>query len=134
MRPLREWVHRLRERCGRSRAIVTSKRNCRLHMELAAEEARRRGESPERAARRPRLKAGNLQRAMEALRDQRGLPWLEDMARDLRYGCRMLARNRDSPSSRSSRWRSASAPTPRSSASPTRCCSGRSRCPGPPSC
>jgi len=30
---------------------------------------------------------------MEALRDQRGLPWLDDLARDLAYGCRMLARN-----------------------------------------
>jgi hypothetical protein len=30
---------------------------------------------------------------MEALRDQRGLPWLRDLASDLRYGCRMLAKN-----------------------------------------
>ncbi len=30
---------------------------------------------------------------MEALRDQRGLPWLDDLVRDLRYGCRMLASN-----------------------------------------
>ena len=31
--------------------------------------------------------------AMEAHRDQRGLPWLEDLACDLRYAWRMLARN-----------------------------------------
>ena len=37
--------------------------------------------------------AGGIAQAMEALRDQRGLPWLADLARDLRYGCRMLARN-----------------------------------------
>ena len=30
---------------------------------------------------------------MEALRDQRGLPWLQDLASDVRYGCRMLAKN-----------------------------------------
>jgi hypothetical protein len=31
---------------------------------------------------------------MEALRDQRGLPWLDDLAHDLRYGLRALRRNR----------------------------------------
>src|SRR5687768_4798153 len=31
---------------------------------------------------------------MEALRDQRGLPWLDDLGRDLRYGLRTLARSR----------------------------------------
>ena len=30
---------------------------------------------------------------MEAVRDQRGLPWLDDLARDLRYGLRALRRN-----------------------------------------
>ena len=30
---------------------------------------------------------------MEELRDQRGLPWLAGLARDLRYGLRVLARN-----------------------------------------
>ena len=46
-----------------------------------------------RAGRAAGLDAGGVAQAMEALRDQRGLPWLEDLARDLRYGCRMLARN-----------------------------------------
>jgi len=30
---------------------------------------------------------------MEALRDQRGLRWLEDVARDVRYGLRTLRRS-----------------------------------------
>jgi hypothetical protein len=33
-----------------------------------------------------------MAQAMEALRDQRGLPWLADLVQDLRYGCRLLAR------------------------------------------
>jgi predicted permease len=32
--------------------------------------------------------------AMDALRDQRGLPWLADLLRDLRYGARVLNRQR----------------------------------------
>src|SRR5687768_15945399 len=31
---------------------------------------------------------------MDALRDQRGLPWLDDLGRDLRYGLRTLARSK----------------------------------------
>ena len=29
---------------------------------------------------------------MDALRDQRGLPWIDDLARDVRYSARTLAR------------------------------------------
>ena len=31
--------------------------------------------------------------AVEGLRDQRGLPWLGDLARDLRYAVRLLRRS-----------------------------------------
>ena len=31
---------------------------------------------------------------MDALRDQRGVPWLDDLLRDLRYGLRVLNRQR----------------------------------------
>jgi putative ABC transport system permease protein len=64
-----------------------------MHVELAAEDARRRGHSSQSAARAAAIESGGIAQAMEALRDQRGLAWLEDLARDLRYGCRMLARN-----------------------------------------
>ena len=46
---------------------------------------------------------------------------------NLRLALRMLFRTPRSPRSPSSRWRSASAPTPRSSRSTTRCCCGRCR-------
>jgi len=39
------------------------------------------------------IQAGGVAQAMEALRDQRGLPWLQDLVSDLRYGCRILAKN-----------------------------------------
>jgi predicted permease len=65
----------------------------RLHLDLAAEDARRRGESPDRAARAARLQAGGIAQTMEALRDQRGLPWLENLSRDLRHSLRVLVRS-----------------------------------------
>ena len=43
------------------------------------------------AARAAHRRAGGIAQAMEALRDQRGLPWLDGLARDVRHGCRVLA-------------------------------------------
>src|SRR6185436_10305914 len=68
-------------------------RELRAHLELAADDAERRGRTPSQAARAAALDAGGVAQAMEALRDQRGLPWLDDLVRDGRYGWRMLARN-----------------------------------------
>jgi predicted permease len=38
--------------------------------------------------------AGSVTHTMDALRDQRGLPWLADLLRDIRYGARVLGRQR----------------------------------------
>ncbi len=38
------------------------------------------------------IRVGAVAQTMEALRDQRGLPWLDDLARDVRYGLRTLRR------------------------------------------
>src|SRR5436190_703570 len=64
-----------------------------IHLELAADEARRRGASEESAARTARLRVGAVAQATEAQRDQRGLLWLADLVRDLRYAGRMLAKS-----------------------------------------
>jgi predicted permease len=64
----------------------------RLHLELAAEHERR-ASSSEAAARAAVIRFGGLAQSLEAVRDQRGLPWLIDLARDLRYGVRALRRN-----------------------------------------
>ncbi len=72
--------------------MPSSKRSFRAHLELAAEDARRRGTPPDAATRAARLNAGGLAQAIEAQRDQRGLAWLEDLARDLRHTARTLAR------------------------------------------
>ena len=133
MATLREWVSRLWGTLrGEAAPIATSRRNCALHLELAAEDARRRGESPERA-RRARSDRGRRCRAGDggAARPARPAVARGSGARP----ALRLPHARDEPrlhrSSPSSRWRSASAPTPPSSALPTRCCSGRSPVPRP---
>jgi predicted permease len=64
----------------------------RLHLEMQAERLRLQGADDEEANRLARIKAGNATQAMEKLRDQHGLPRLEDLWRDLRRGVRALRR------------------------------------------
>jgi putative ABC transport system permease protein len=86
----REWVHRLWGTWFGGRREADLEQELRLHMELAVDEARRRGVAPDAAARAAVIAAGGHTQAMEALREQRGLPWLDDLARDTRYGVRTL--------------------------------------------
>ncbi len=60
------------------------------HLDLEAAEYIRRGVDPDEARRRARLASGGVTQGAEAVRDQRGLPWLENLAADLRYAVRAL--------------------------------------------
>jgi putative ABC transport system permease protein len=93
MARLREWIRRLWGTLRPPRDDRDLEQELRLHVELAAEEAVRSGHRPEQARAAARVHAGGVAQAMEALRDQRGLPWLNDRARDVRYALRQLRRN-----------------------------------------
>jgi len=87
MRLLREWLQRL---------LGTFRHSChdieeelRLHLEMAEQEAVRRGGS----AREGRLRAGALTQAVESVRDQSTAGWLADFLRDSRHGVRLLAKS-----------------------------------------
>ena len=90
---LREWLHRLWGTFRRSRTDRDLEDELQIHLELAADEERRRGTPDDGAVRAARLRVGAVAQATEAQRDQRGLRWLEDLMRDLRYASRMLARS-----------------------------------------
>ena len=77
MRTLLEWVRRLRGTISKDRRDADMEEELRLHAELAREHGRHND---------------GVVQAMDAMRDQRGLPWLEDLARDLRYALRLLRR------------------------------------------
>jgi predicted permease len=90
---VREWVVRVRGTLRQGRRDADLEEELRAHLALAAEDERRKQPSgqEERAA---AIRAGQLTQGMEALRDQRGVPWLADLGRDLQYAVRTLRRNR----------------------------------------
>ena len=92
MHTLREWLHRLWGTISQRRRDADLEEELRVHTELAAEERRRRGHAPDEAARAATIASGGRLQTLEALRDQRGLPWLENLARDARYALRQIRR------------------------------------------
>jgi len=92
MMTLREWMVRLVGTLRPSRRDVELEQELRLHVELVAEDARRRGSPSTDAVRVAAARLGGTTQALEALRDQLELPWLADGLRDIRHGVRVLAR------------------------------------------
>jgi putative ABC transport system permease protein len=93
MRKLRGWLMRL---CG----LFTRKQRERefaeeleSHLALHMEDNLRAGMSPEEARRQALIKLGGVTLTRECYREQRGLPMLETLIQDLRYGLRMLHKN-----------------------------------------
>jgi len=64
------------------------------HLEMQIEDNLRAGMSPEEARRQALLKLGGIEQTKESVRDQRTLPFLESLLRDIRLGFRALATNR----------------------------------------
>ena len=64
-----------------------------FHVEYKTQEGIQQGLSPEEARYAALRSLGGADQVKENCRDARGTLWLEDIARDLRYGARTLARN-----------------------------------------
>jgi predicted permease len=90
MPTIREWLHRLLGTLRPRRGEADLQEELRLHMALAEEDAQRRGQ-PVRAA---RLQTGGAAQAMDALRDQRGWPWLQSLSADVVFAWRQLNKHR----------------------------------------
>jgi putative ABC transport system permease protein len=63
------------------------------HLEFLTEENIRRGMNPDRARAVARREFGGIEQTKEAYRDQRGVPLLDSILQDLRYGARTLRKN-----------------------------------------
>ena len=92
MAALREFWRRLRGVLRPRPSDGDLERELRFHIEQAEAELRGQGLSRCEAARQARARLGGIPQALEALRDQRGLPWLDDLRTDVRIGVRGLAR------------------------------------------
>jgi predicted permease len=64
-----------------------------LHLQMMEEDFRRRGMSAAEAKAAARREFGGVTHAKEAYRDQRGFPWIESFAKDIRYAMRGLRRS-----------------------------------------
>jgi putative ABC transport system permease protein len=90
---LREWTQRVWGALTGRRTDRDLQRELAGHLALAEDELRRQGHAPGEAARLARAAAGGRTQALEALREQRGLPWLASSWLDIRLACRLLVRN-----------------------------------------
>src|SRR5205823_3635983 len=64
----------------------------RSHLAIAADATARNGGARAAALRTAQIEAGGVAQTLEALRDQRGLPWLETVFADFRYALRVMSR------------------------------------------
>jgi len=90
---LREWTRRVWGALSRRRTDHDLQRELAGHLALAEDELRRKGHAQSDAARLALAAAGGRIQALEALRDQRGLPWLDSSWLDVKLGLRLLVRN-----------------------------------------
>lgn len=93
MRWMRAWISRLG-------AIVGTKRNERdltaemeSHLQMHIEDNLQGGMPPQQARRDARMKLGGVEQTKELVRDRRGLPQLENLLQDVRFGVRILRKN-----------------------------------------
>ncbi len=90
---LREWTRRAWGALSGRRTDDDLQRELAGHLALAEDDLRRKGHAPDDAARHARAGAGGRVQALEALREQRGLPWLGSSWLDVKLGVRLLVRN-----------------------------------------
>ncbi len=89
----REWCRRLWDCWRPTRSDADLAQELQSHLDLARERAERSGLSTADAVRETALQLGTATHSMDAVRDQRGLRWLEEATRDARYAVRALRRH-----------------------------------------
>jgi predicted permease len=93
MNRLRRFVLRVIALFRRSRLERELDEELRSHLEMLTEENLRKGMSPEEARYAALRGFGGVERVKEIYREQRGLPMIETLVQDLRYGLRVLRRS-----------------------------------------
>src|SRR6185369_5523847 len=93
MNRLRQLAARVRGMFGRHRLDSDLDEELSIHLEMLIEDNVRRGMSLKEARNAARRSFGGVEQTKEAYRDQRGFPIIDSLARDLRYGVRMLRRH-----------------------------------------
>jgi predicted permease len=92
MSGVRAWFARLGGLFGRETRDREFEEEIASHLAMHIEDNVRAGMTAQEARRQAVLKLGGVEQAKESYRERRGLPWLETLTRDIRYGLRMLAK------------------------------------------
>ena len=90
---LRQIASRLRRALGKRHSDQTLDEELQTHLALLVEQNIARGMPPEAARREAKLSLGGADQIKESVHDHRGLPLLDTVTQDLRFGLRMLRRN-----------------------------------------
>src|SRR5881409_1135472 len=93
MRRLREWILRFGGFFNKQRKDRELDDEIESHLQMHIEDNLRLGMTPDEARRQAMIKLGGIESTKEAYRDQRGLPVLERLWQDVRYGARQLRKN-----------------------------------------
>src|SRR5579863_1808389 len=94
MRALRSWIVRLINLFNKSHSERELAEEMEANLALQIEDNIRAGVPPDQSRRAALLKFGSLDVAKEAVRDRRGIPFLETLARDTSYALKMLWQNK----------------------------------------
>ena len=93
MNRLREWCKRVAGMFHKERRDAELAEELASHLEMLVEQNVERGMTPEEARRAARIALGGREQIKEAVREQRGLPFLESLIADVRFGLRMLRKS-----------------------------------------
>jgi predicted permease len=93
MTALRVMIARLRAMFRKSRSEAALDADIQAHLDLLTADFLERGLSPRDAQAAARRAFGAVEGMKEVYRDQRGLPFLDTLAQDVRYAARMLRRD-----------------------------------------
>lgn len=92
MRWLRSWFQRFAALFQKRQYDAEFAAELESHLQLHTKENLRRGMTAEAARREALIKLGGLEQTKEKYRDQRGIPFLETLWADIRYGFRILGK------------------------------------------
>src|SRR6266404_5556685 len=93
MNTLRGWLLRLGGLFHKDQRDAEFSSELESHLQMHIDENLRAGMSAEEARRQALIKLGGIEQTKEMVRERRGLPMLEVLLQDLRFGVRMLRKN-----------------------------------------
>src|SRR2546423_6082347 len=93
MRKVRAWILKFGGLFNKQRKDRELDDEIESHLQMHIDDNLRSGMTDDEARRQAMIKLGGIESTKEAYRDQRGLPLLEALWKDIRYRLRMLRKN-----------------------------------------